>query len=51
MENVVNALMNAGKEVEEAAKLQFHFRSRPSFSIRQATPRDLKWMEEQRFAS
>ncbi|KAM7457515.1 hypothetical protein BLSTO_01730 [Blastocystis sp. subtype 1] len=51
MNRAIGALKLAEKGAEEAAKLQFHSRPRPSFSVRAATPKDLKWMEEQQFAS
>lgn len=51
MNRAIGALKLAEKGAEEAAKLQFHSRPRPSFSVREATPKDLKWMEEQQFAS
>ena len=51
MNRAIGALKLAEKGVEEVAKLQFHSRTRPSFSVRVATPKDLKWMEEHRFAS
>ena len=50
MDSTLLSLQAAGKVAEEMAKLDFHSRPVPSYHVREATPKDMKWIEEQKYA-
>ena len=49
MENTLLSLQAAEKVAGELSKLDFHSQPVPSFHVREATPKDIKWIEEQRY--
>lgn len=50
MEAALLSLSSTEKATEEMAKLVFHSQPHPSYSTRTATEKDLKWIEERKYA-
>ena len=49
MENTLLSLQAAEKAAAELSKLDFHCQPIPLFHVREATPKDVKWIEEQKY--
>ena len=49
MESALSELLLAEHAAEEMANLQFHHQGTVSYSVRSATPKDMKWIEERRY--
>ena len=49
MEAALSGLLLAEHASEEMASLQFHRQRSVSYSVRSATPKDMKWIEERRY--
>ena len=49
MEAALLSLSSTEKATEEMAKLVFHSQPHPSYTIRTATEKDLKWIEEKKY--
>lgn len=49
MEAALLSLSSTEKAMEEMAKLVFHSQPHPSYTIRTATEKDLKWIEEKKY--
>ena len=49
MESALSELLLAEHAAEEMANLQFHRQESVSYSVRSATPKDMKWIEERKY--
>ena len=49
MEAALLSLSSTEKATEEMAKLVFHSQPHPSYTVRTATEKDLKWIEEKKY--
>ena len=49
MESALSELLLAEHAAEEMANLRFHRQESVSYSVRSATPKDMKWIEERKY--
>ena len=50
MERALSELLLAEHAAEEMSNLQFHRQGSVSYSVRSATSKDMKWIEEKRYS-